>query len=124
MTKQLTDFGFVNPLSNTHKLRGEQFLKKFSQKQTTKVKNMNENNKPKFTVRSGNLKATVWENEIENKETGKKSVIINVTVKKGYKDKEDNWKNTDNFNMNELPLVAKLINDTHTLLTVGDRVEE
>ena len=119
LQKQVTleNYAFNNPLQNIQQQRQNNFLNKLRGKK----KMEKENKKPSMKVRSGLMTATVWENKIEK--DNKKMVVTSVTLQKSYKDVNDEWQNTVNFNMSDLPSLAKLINDTHTLLTTGDRLE-
>jgi hypothetical protein len=63
--------------------------------------------KPAHEIRLGAVKATIWENETTN---GKRH---NVTVAKLYKD-GDEWKRTDCFGRDDLPLVSKVADHAHT----------
>lgn len=56
---------------------------------------MSETNKPIKTFRMGALKLTVWKNEVEY--NGKKSNKFTGTLVTVYKDKEDNWQETQSI---------------------------
>jgi len=62
---------------------------------------------PVHEIRLGSIKATIWENQTEG------GVRHNVNVSRLYKD-EDQWKQTDSFGRNDLPLVAKVADLAHT----------
>ena len=64
-------------------------------------------NKPAHEIRLGRIKATIWENESEN---GKRH---NVTIRRLYKDGEQ-WKSSDSFGRDDLPLVVKVADRAHT----------
>ena len=63
--------------------------------------------KPAHEVRLGLIKAAIWANETDN---GKR---YNVTVCRLYKD-GDEWKQSDSFGRDDLPLVAKVLDQAHT----------
>lgn len=63
--------------------------------------------KPAHEIRLGSIKATIWENQTEA------GVRHNVTVSRIYKD-GDQWKQTESFGRNDLPLVAKVADLAHT----------
>ena len=66
-------------------------------------------NKPIHDIRLGLIRAAIWKNEHEN------GVRYSVSITKIYKDKEgDEWKSTDYFGRDELLLVAKVADQTHT----------
>ena len=62
---------------------------------------------PKHEIRMGRVKAAIWTNETE---TGQR---FNVTFSRLYKD-GDGWKTTESFGRDELPLLAKVADMTHT----------
>jgi hypothetical protein len=63
--------------------------------------------KPIHEVRLGLIKAAVWRNETE---TG---VRCNATFSRLYKD-GDAWKSTDSFGRDDLLLLAKVADETHS----------
>ncbi len=63
--------------------------------------------KPIHEVRLGAIKAAVWRNETE---TG---VRYNATFSRLYKE-GDQWKSTESFGRDDLLLLAKVANDTHS----------
>lgn len=68
---------------------------------------MSNGNKPVHEVRLGRIKAAIWENETQ---TG---VRHNVTLQRIYRDGEQ-WKTSDSFGREDLPLVAKVADQAHT----------
>lgn len=62
---------------------------------------------PVHEVRLGALKAAIWENETS---VGTRR---NVTVSRLYKDGEE-WKQTESFGRDDLPLLAKVVDMAHT----------
>ncbi len=65
------------------------------------------NNKPVHEVRLGVVKAAVWANDT------KVGVRYGVTFQRLYKD-GDEWKTTESFGRDDLPLVAKVADMVHT----------
>ena len=63
--------------------------------------------KPAREIRLGAIKATVWANETTN------GTRHNVTVARLYKD-GDEWKTTQSFGRDDLPLVAKVVDLAHS----------
>lgn len=63
--------------------------------------------KPAHEVRLGRIKATVWANDTQN------GTRHNVQVSRLYKDGDD-WKQSDSFGRDDLPLVAKVVDMAHT----------
>jgi hypothetical protein len=68
---------------------------------------MSNGNKPVHEVRLGRIKAAIWENETQ---TG---IRHNVTLQRIYRDGEQ-WKTSDSFGREDLPLVAKVADQAHT----------
>ncbi len=63
--------------------------------------------KPVNEIRLGAIKAAIWANETQN------GVRHNVTLSRLYKD-EDEWKSSDSFGRDDLPVVAKVADLAHT----------
>jgi len=63
--------------------------------------------KPVHEVRLGFIKAAVWRNETES------GVRYNVTFSRLYKD-NDQWKSTESFGRDDLLLLAKVADQTHS----------
>ena len=59
-------------------------------------------NKPLKELRSGNIRAVVWANESEN---GK---WYSITISRSYKTSGGEWKETNQFNRDDLLVVSKL----------------
>ena len=64
-------------------------------------------NKPVQEIRFGKIKVAIWENPVEN------GVRHNVTVSRLYRDGEQ-WKTSDSFGRDDLPLLAKAVDLAHT----------
>ncbi len=62
---------------------------------------------PVHEIRFGAVKAAIWENATAN------GTRHSVTVSRLYKDGDD-WKRTDSFGRDDLPLLAKVADLTHT----------
>ena len=63
--------------------------------------------KPQHEIRLGRIKAAIWANETEN------GTRHNVTVSRIYKD-GDQWKDSTSFGRDDLPLVAKVVDQAHS----------
>ncbi len=63
--------------------------------------------KPVHEIRLGKVKAVIWANETA------KGVRHNVALKRLYKDGDD-WKTSETFGRDDLPLVAKVADQAHT----------
>ncbi len=66
-----------------------------------------EKTRPVHEVRLGRVRAAIWENETQN------GTRHNVTVSRLYKD-GDNWKDSTSFGRDDLPLVAKVVDISHS----------
>lgn len=64
-------------------------------------------NRPVHEVRYGSVKAVIWKNKTSN------GHMMNVTVARIYKDGNE-WKESSSFGADELPTLAKALNDAHT----------
>jgi hypothetical protein len=73
--------------------------------------------KPIHEVRLGHIKAAVWKNETEA------GVRYNVTFSRIYKDGET-WNSTDSFGRDDLLLLSKVADQTHTWIFEQSQVEE
>lgn len=62
---------------------------------------------PVHEIRLGAIKATIWENQTSA------GTRHNVTVSRLYKD-GDEWKQTESFGRDDLPLLAKAVDQAHT----------
>lgn len=67
----------------------------------------NEKNRPVKEIRYGAVKVVIWCNQTQN------GPMHNVTVARLYRDGEA-WKETSGFNAEDLPLLAKALNDAHS----------
>ena len=65
------------------------------------------NRRPVHEIRLGRIKAAIWQHD-----TGR-GVLYNVTVTRLYKD-DSGWKATDSFGRDDLPVVAKVLDQAHT----------
>ncbi|WP_052034959.1 hypothetical protein [Rhodopirellula europaea] len=63
--------------------------------------------RPVHEIRLGRIRSAIWENETAN------GTRFNVTVSRLYKDGE-NWKDSSSFGRDDLPLVAKVLDQCHT----------
>jgi len=68
----------------------------------------NGKDKPVHEIRLGRIKAVIWGNEIEGG-----GFRHNVQLRRIYKDAEE-WKQSDSFGRDDLPLVAKVADMAHT----------
>lgn len=72
---------------------------------------------PAHEVRLGHIKAAVWKNETEA------GVRYNITFSRLYKD-EEQWKSTDCFGRDDLLLLAKVADQTHSWIFAKTQEED
>jgi hypothetical protein len=75
---------------------------------------MNTKQKPIHEIRIGAVKAAIWENTHDN------VTRHNVTICRLYKDGED-WKSSDSFGRDDLPLLFKVADQAHTWIFAHQR---
>lgn len=63
--------------------------------------------RPVHEIRLGRIRAAIWENETQN------GTRHNVTFSRLYKDGDD-WKDSTSFGRDDLPLLAKVADLSHT----------
>jgi hypothetical protein len=91
--------------SNGHLRTGTEGSKSCS---TQKVKTMAKaKQQPVHEIRLGAIKAAIWENQTTA------GTRHNVTVCRVYKD-GDEWKQTESFGRDDLPLLAKVLDRAHS----------
>ena len=61
-----------------------------------------ETSKPIQKFRAGQVGCALWENEVMV--GGEKQVILKASVSRRYKDRNGNWKTSQSFSRNEIPL--------------------
>ena len=57
---------------------------------------------PLKKFRAGQISCALWENEA--KVDGRNVVMLKATIERRYKNKEGNWKSSNSFGRNEIPL--------------------
>ena len=67
-----------------------------------------EKDRPAHEIRLGRIKAVIWGNEMESG-----GFRHNVQIRRLYKDGDD-WKQSDSYGRDDLPLVAKVADMAHT----------
>jgi hypothetical protein len=77
----------------------------------------NGGNKPVDTLRYGNLKATIWKNQ------GQSGPFYTVTFTRSYRDDDEQWHEVTSFNTGDLPTLAKLTLDAHSIIIREERKE-
>ena len=79
---------------------------------------MSEENKemPEKKFRAGQIVASVWKND---RKEGQDYDTFSVSVMKNYK-KDEEWKTTSNFNVNDLPKVALVCQKAYEFLVLKE----
>jgi hypothetical protein len=80
------------------------------------VESMKNKTQPIHEVRLGCIKAAVWKNDTEA------GVRYNVTFSRLYKD-GDQWGSTESFGRDDLLLLAKVADQTHSWICAQNREE-
>ena len=85
------------------------------------VSNMTQENtnQPEKKFRAGAVSATVWLNQGQNKKTGEISNFRTISLQRGYKDKNDQWQNTGNMRVNDLPRAALVLKQAYEYLVTA-----
>ena len=73
-------------------------------------------NQPEKKFRAGAISATVWQNQGQSKKTGDAVTYRTISLQRGYKDKNDQWQNTNSFRINDLPRAAVVIKQAYEYL--------
>ncbi len=71
-------------------------------------------NRPVHEIRLGRIKAVIWANETSE------GLRNSVQLRRLYKD-DDEWKQSDSFGRDDLPLVAKVADQAHTWIFQQDQ---
>ena len=73
-------------------------------------------NKPIKSFRAGGVEASVWENEAQEGGGTRRS----VSVRKRYRDKQGNWKDSTTFFANDLPCLALVAQKAFEFLALNE----
>jgi hypothetical protein len=76
-------------------------------KEETWIMATTQKTRPVHEIRMGRVKAAIWANETQA------GIRHNVTVCRIYKEGND-WKSSDSFGRDDLPLAAKVLDKAHT----------
>ena len=74
-----------------------------------------DNNKPAAEFRINGLKAVVWENETKN------GSMYNTTLVRVYKDKNDEWQETNSLSRDDLLAARKVLDEAHSFILDEER---
>lgn len=90
-----------------HRRAAQHRLQTKSQGAKPMAEDTSKNTAPSMTLRDGTLKAAIWRNESQN------GAFHSVTVSRGYKDKEGNWKDTNTFRAQDMLGLSELMRSAH-----------
>ena len=76
---------------------------------------------PVKTFRAGPVSATIWQNEGQAKDGGAFN-FSTVKIKRGYKDKNDEWQDTSSMRLNDLPRAALVATKAYEYLVLNSGV--
>ena len=79
-------------------------------------------NTPEKKFRAGAISATVWLNNGQAK-TGESTKWRTISLQRGYKDKNDQWQNTGNMRVNDLPRAALVLKQAYEYLVTASNVD-
>ncbi|MBW2992419.1 hypothetical protein KY345_04345 [Candidatus Woesearchaeota archaeon] len=78
-----------------------------------------EKNLPEMKFRAGAISATVWQNKGQNKE-GQPTEYRTISLERGYKDKNGEWKSTNSFRINDLPRASLVLNEAYRYIVLKE----
>lgn len=74
-----------------------------------------EKNQPAAEFRINGVKAVVWENETRN------GTMFNTTLVRVYKDKDEEWKETNSLGRDDLLAARKVLDEAHSFILDEER---
>ena len=78
-----------------------------------------QSNLPEKKFRAGQIAATIWKNEMKDKQ-GNQVIYKTVSVGKQYKDKDGHWRNSNSLKMNDIPKVILVLNKAYEHLALAE----
>ena len=75
--------------------------------------------KPVAKFRAGLGSAAIWENEITV--NGRKVTMLKATVERQFKDKDGQWKSSNSFSRNEIPLAIYCLQKSFEHIIEGQK---
>jgi hypothetical protein len=78
--------------------------------------------RPVAKFRAGQVSAAIWENEITA--NGRKMTMLKATVERRFKDKDGQWKSSNSFSRNEIPLAIYCLQKSFEHIIEGQKDEE
>jgi hypothetical protein len=78
--------------------------------------------KPVAKFQAGQVSAALWENEITA--NGRQVTVLKATVQRRYKDKDGEWKSSNSFSRNEIPLAIYTLQKCFEHIIDGQKDED
>jgi hypothetical protein len=78
--------------------------------------------KPVAKFQAGQVSAAIWENEISV--NGRQVTVLKATVQRRYKDKGGDWKSSNSFSRNEIPLAIYCLEKSFEHMIEGQKDED
>lgn len=79
-------------------------------------------NLPEKKFRAGAITATVWSNDTVK--DGKKVSYKTISFERSYKDKDDEWKQTNSLRIADIPKAVLVLNKAYEYLALNGEEEE
>jgi len=73
--------------------------------------------------RAGLVTATVWLNE-STREDGSKFDSYSIQLERSYQDKDQNWKTTSSFGVNDMAKINALVNKVYEFIVVSEDISK
>ncbi|NOZ80857.1 MAG: hypothetical protein GXP63_04235 [DPANN group archaeon] len=83
----------------------------------------NAGSQPEKKFRAGAISVSVWQNQGQSK-SGEPTFFRTISLQRGYKDKEGNWKNTTSLRVNDLPKAALLMEKAYEHIVLSTKGDE
>ena len=78
---------------------------------------------PVIKFRAGLVSATVWKN-VQKDDKGEEFETFSIAVERSYKTKEDEWKTTSSFGVNDLPKIEAVVEEAYKYIVVKEVEKE
>jgi len=75
---------------------------------------------PEIKFRAGAISAAVWPNKGQSK-TGEETEFKTVSLQRSYKDKNDQWQNTSQLRISDLPKAALILSKAYEYLVLNQQ---
>jgi len=79
--------------------------------------------RPTAKYTAGQVSAALWENEVTTR-SGQKVTMLKATVERRYKDKDGQWKSSNSFSRNEIPLAIYCLQKSFEHIVEGQKDDD